>query len=144
MMHYNTTEPEELKHWSFSETEFDPLALAKCESIMSLGNGYMGLRSAAEESYIGEKRNLFINGTFNKFDQYEVTELPNAADITRLDIRIDGVRFSLERGEVREYRRLLNLRDAELVRGFVWEYQGSGSDLNSAAMFRLLTSMKLA
>lgn len=43
---------------------------------MCLGNGYMDLRSATEERYLGETRNLLINGTFNKFDAGQVTELP--------------------------------------------------------------------
>ncbi|MDU5950944.1 MAG: glycoside hydrolase family 65 protein, partial [Paenibacillus macerans] len=79
MLNYNPASTEELRNWTFSETEFDPLALGKCEAVMSLGNGYMGLRSATEEPYIGEKRNLFVNGTFNKFAEFEVSELPNAA-----------------------------------------------------------------
>ncbi|EOS58856.1 glycoside hydrolase family 65 protein [Paenibacillus barengoltzii] len=124
MLCYNPKTTEELDNWVFSEVRFDPLALGKCEAIMSLGNGYMGLRSATEESYIGEKRNLFVNGTFNKFDEFEVSELPNAADLTKLDIRIDGKPLSLETGTVTVYERRLNLRDAELVRCFVWEHDG--------------------
>ena len=95
MLNYSKRISDQLEGWVVTEEGFSSLALGKCEAIMSLGNGYMGLRSATEESYIGEKRNLFINGTFNKFDEYEVSELPNAADITRLDIRVDGKRFSL-------------------------------------------------
>ncbi|KWX87891.1 hypothetical protein AMQ83_10295, partial [Paenibacillus riograndensis] len=95
---------------------------------MALGNGYMGLRSAAEESYVGEKRNLFVNGTFNRFDELEVSELPNAADVTRMDIRIDGKCFSLDQGEVKAYSRSLNLREAELVRTFIWN-SGDGKEL---------------
>ncbi|MGZ9583364.1 glycoside hydrolase family 65 protein [Paenibacillus marinisediminis] len=121
MLNYNKKCSGELMNWAFSEDKFDPLNLAKCESVMSLGNGYMGLRSATEEPYIGEKRNVFVNGTFNKFDEFEVTELPNAADVTRMDMFIDGHRFSLENGKVEEYSRTLDLRHAELVRTFIWE-----------------------
>ncbi|RJG21990.1 glycoside hydrolase family 65 protein [Paenibacillus thiaminolyticus] len=121
MLAYDNTSRPDLTQWSFTETEFNPLAQGKCESIMSLGNGYMGLRSATEEAYIGQTRNLFVNGTFNRFDEFEVTELPNAADVTRLDIYIDGERFSLDTGKTAEYARSLNMRDAELTRSFVWE-----------------------
>jgi hypothetical glycosyl hydrolase len=121
MLNYNKTLPNQLTNWAFSETAFEPLLLGKCESIMSLGNGYMGLRSVTEEPYIGETRNLFVNGTFNKFDENEVTELPNAADVTRFDMLVDGRRFSLETGKVEEYSRTLDLRHAELIRSFVWE-----------------------
>lgn len=121
MLAYDNTSRPDLTQWSFTETEFNPLAQGKCESIMSLGNGYMGLRSATEEAYIGQTRNLFVNGTFNRFDEFEVTELPNAADVTRMDIYIDGERFSLDTGQTAEYARSLNMRDAELTRSFVWE-----------------------
>ncbi|MFF2909793.1 glycoside hydrolase family 65 protein [Paenibacillus sp. NPDC057934] len=128
MLNYNKTLPDGAPGWVVSEDQFSSLALAKCEAVMSLGNGYMGLRSAAEESYVGEKRNLFVNGTFNRFDELEVSELPNAADLTKLDIRIDGKRFTLEQGEVKTYSRSLNLRDAELVRTFIWN-NGEGKEL---------------
>ncbi|MEN0660938.1 hypothetical protein NST11_16505 [Caldifermentibacillus hisashii] len=58
----------EFEKWIISETAFSPDKLGKCESIMYLGNGYMGLRSATEEPYLKEVRNLFVNGTFNKFN----------------------------------------------------------------------------
>lgn len=107
-------------NWILGEKVFSPLHLGKTETVMLLGNGYMGLRSANEEPYLSERRNLFINGTFNKADQNEVTELPNAADATRLDILIDGERFSLEFGEPENYRKQLNIKDAELIRSFNW------------------------
>lgn len=106
--------------WIVADTAFSPDHLGKSEAVMVLGNGYMGLRSANEEPYLGERRNLFINGTFNQADPNEVTELPNAADTTQLDIRIDGERFSLEFGEVEQYSKQLNLNEAELMRSFKW------------------------
>jgi hypothetical glycosyl hydrolase len=110
----------EFENWVVSETAFSSDFLGKCEAIMSLGNGYMGMRSATEEPYIQEKRNWFVNGTFNKAQANEVTELPNLADVTRIDIRVDGERFSLEFGETENYIRQLNLKTAELTRSFVW------------------------
>lgn len=110
----------EFAKWIVADTAFSSDHLGKSEAVMVLGNGYMGLRSANEEPYLGEQRNLFINGTFNQADPNEVTELPNAADMTQLDIRIDGERFSLEFGETEEYAKQLNLNEAELVRSFIW------------------------
>lgn len=119
MMDYSLGKGE-FENWSISDTSFSPDTLGKSESIMYLGNGYMGLRSASEEPYLKEVRNTFVNGTFNKFSKEEVTELPNIADVTRLDIRIDGERFSLEFGETTEYVKQLNLKTAELVRTVNW------------------------
>lgn len=39
-----------------STTGFDPTALGKVEANFCLGNGYLGLRSATEEKYLGESR----------------------------------------------------------------------------------------
>ena len=110
----------ELSNWLVAETQFSSKTLGKVEAAMCLGNGYMGLRSATEEHYPGETRDLLVAGTFNKFDDNEVTELPNAADVTQFDIKIDGDQFSLDFGSVREYVRYLNLKHAELVRELKW------------------------
>lgn len=110
----------EYKNWIIADVDFSSDLLGKSEAIMYLGNGYMGLRSATEEPYIKETRNLFVNGTFNKAEKNEVTELPNLADFTRIDIRIDGERFSLEFGKTKGYIKQLNLKTAELTRSFNW------------------------
>lgn len=107
--------------WIVRETAFDSNLQGKCEAIMSLGNGYLGLRSATEEPYLNQVRNLFVAGTFNKFDEEEVTELPNAADLTEIKLVLDGESFSLEQGKVVDYRRDLNLRTGELEREVLWD-----------------------
>ena len=102
--------------WILREDSFDAEHLGKCEAVMSLGNGYLGLRSATEEKYLGETRDLLINGTFNKFDPSAVTELPNVADMTAMEIRINNERFTLEQGTIDSYNRELNIQSAELKR----------------------------
>lgn len=109
-----------ISQWVIREDTFDSEKLGKCEAIMSLGNGYMGLRSATEEHYMNETRGLFVAGTFNKFDETEVTELPNAADVTAIDLFVNGERFSLSDGTVEDYTRELNIRSGELKRSVVW------------------------
>lgn len=125
--------------WKIVERAFDPERLGKCESIMCQGNGYLGLRNATDEFNAGEQRNLFVAGTFNKFDDNEVTELPNAADVTRLSIRLDGVLFNLQYGKTIEYSRELCLRNGEVVRHVVWE---SPKGLRYRLEFRRIVSMK--
>ncbi|MBE9914708.1 glycoside hydrolase family 65 protein [Paenibacillus donghaensis] len=124
--------------WVISETAFDARYLAKFETIFSQGNGYMGLRAATEESYAGERRNLFVAGTFNRFANQEVTELPNAADMLQLDIRLNGIPFHLEKGMIHSYRRELDLRQGELRRDIVWE-DGQGAQFKLC--FRRFVSM---
>ena len=111
---------DRIRDWILAEDSFDADRLGKCEAVMSLGNGYMGLRSATEERYVNETRNLLVAGTFNRFDEQEVTELPNAADLTALELWIDGERLTLERGSHSDYIRELNIRTGELRRSFTW------------------------
>ncbi|WP_042273266.1 glycoside hydrolase family 65 protein [[Clostridium] dakarense] len=124
LMKYDLGHGQE-KNWIVSENDFNSLFLGKGESIMCLGNGYLGLRSATEEKYVGETRDMLIAGTFNKFDG-EVTELPNAADLTEITIFINGERFSLLQGEIKNYSRNLNLKTGELNRNFIWSNKDFG------------------
>ncbi len=109
-----------LENWIVTEEVFDKRYLGKCEAIMSQGNGYMGIRAATEETYIGEVRNTFVGATFNRFDESEVTELPNAADLIQMEIELNGHILNLDSGIVKGYSRDLNLRSGELTRSFVW------------------------
>ena len=112
---------DKIDQWILREDSFDPEHLGKCEAVMSLGNGYLGLRSALEERYLGECRDLLVNGTFDRFDgENEVTELPNIADVTAVELWINGVRFSLNQGSCQNYSRELNIRTGELTRSVIW------------------------
>jgi len=111
----------EERNWIVSETSFHSETLGKCESVMALGNGYLGVRSSLEEYYPRQTRNLFVAGTFNKCDANEPTELPNAADVVEMQIMLNGVRFSLDKGKIHAYRRDLRLKTGELVRNVLWE-----------------------
>lgn len=111
----------EYKNWNVTETRFDPESLGKAEAVFSLGNGYMGLRSTTEESYSKEVRGHFIAGTFNKFlGDKEVTELPNAADMTGMTFILNDSPFQLTDGEILDFERTLNLKDAEVTRKIHW------------------------
>ncbi len=110
-----------LENWLVEESAFDERYLGKCEAIFCQGNGYIGVRSALEEEYVGETRNLFVTGTFNKFDENEVTELPNMPDMTKMVIMVDGRRFSMTDGKLHHYSRILNLKNGEVVRQTEWE-----------------------
>lgn len=125
--------------WQLGENRFDSKFLGKCEAALCQGNGYLGIRSATEEHYLGEKRDFFVAGTFNKFDENEVTELPNAADVLNMDMEFNGQGFSLERGTIRDYERFLNFRTGELTRKVTW-VSPAGDEL--ALTFRRIVSMK--
>ena len=109
------------KNWIIKEQIFDREKLGKCEAIFCQGNGYIGQRAALEEKYTGECRDLFVTGTFDKFDEGEVTELPNLADFTNLKIECDGETFSMDAGKVLAYGRELDLATGVVSRKVQWE-----------------------
>lgn len=106
--------------WVVAEDAFNAGHIAKCESIFAQGNGYINLRNALEENYVGQRRGAFITGTFNKALPDEVTELPNLPDVTELRLTVNGERFSMETGTTENYCRKLDLRTGETERTLVW------------------------
>ena len=56
----------------------------------------------------------------NRFSEEEVTELPNAADVTNIELTLDGERFDLTQGIILGYRRSLNIRTGLLSREVRW------------------------
>ena len=119
MMKYDLGK-NEFKNWIVSEIKFEEKYIGKTEAIFALGNGYIGLRSANEERYLNEKRDLFISGTFNKANKNEVTELPNVADVTEIEIFINGKHLMLNASNNKENVKYLNLKTGELNRTFVY------------------------
>lgn len=137
-MRYDFAEKEK-NGWFICEDTFDSTQLGKCESIFYLGNGYMGVRSAAEEKYPQEMRGMFVSGTFNKFDKKEVTELPNLPDVIQMDIYLDEEKLDLSHMKFEGYERVLNMKEGELVRTFVVTTQ-KGKKV--VFKFRRVVSMK--
>ncbi len=129
---------DKYKNWIVAETDFIPENSGKFETIFSLGNGYMGLRSATEERYSGEVRGCYVAGLFDKFPG-EVTELPNIPDWTNIGIKLDGEIFSLFRGKILSCQRHLNIRDGEVVRNIEWM---SPSGKKTQLIFRRFVSMR--
>lgn len=130
--------------WTVEETAFNPRFLAKGESTLAQGNGYMNLRCAQEESYVGQRRGAFITGTFNKALPDEVTELPNLPDVTELFLAVNGERFAMDRGEWSDYSRALDLRTGEVVRRLRWTSPGGDAVELRFRRFVSLTEEHLA
>lgn len=137
MINYDVHVPG-FENWVIEEESFNDAVLGKTESIMVQGNGYIGLRASNEELYPQTKRGMFINGTFNKTLEEEVTELPNAADLLNLSIKIDGKLFNLSHGEIEKYKKQLNLKNGELTRTFNWKF----NDIKLKFNFKRLVSIE--
>lgn len=110
------------ENWLVAETAFELDHQGKCEAIFCAGNGYLGQRAAFEERYVGQTRDLMVTGTFNKFDEDEVTELPNLPDVTNLEFRVDGVRFAMDAANTKDYLRVMDFQTGECKRTLTWTH----------------------
>jgi len=98
------------ENFIIAESEFNSKNLGKCESIMYLGNGYMGVRNTMEEDYLYQKRACYVAGMFNKSEENEVAELPNAPDVLGMKLFFDDDELDLNQMTILDYSRTLNLR----------------------------------
>ncbi len=105
--------------WTITETEFDPAHLHHQETVFTLGNGYLGTRGAFEEGYPGARPATLIHGVFDDAPIVH-TELVNAPDWLPVILLVNGERFSMDRGEVLDYERTLDLRRGLLTRQVRW------------------------
>ena len=106
--------------WVICDNAFDPEKLHHKETIFTIGNGYLSTRGAFEEGYIGDGRATFVHGVFD-YAPIVMTELANAPDWLPFNIYLNGERFSLETGNLKNFQQNLDLRNGVLTRQVVWE-----------------------
>jgi beta-phosphoglucomutase len=105
--------------WIVNETEFDRAHLSHQETVFTVGNGYLGTRGAFEEGYPGAWPATFVHGVFDAVP-IAYSELANCPDWLPLVVLVEGERFGLDRGEVLNYARWLDLRRGLLCRDTRW------------------------
>jgi len=115
--------------WSIIEEGFKPEVNLVSESLMSLGNGFMGLRGNFEETYTGETlQGTYVGGVYypdktrvgwwkNGYPEYFAKVLNNVNWIG-LHIKINDQILDLNKCEVSEYKRELNMQVGVLTRTF--------------------------
>ncbi|MFD1849353.1 glycoside hydrolase family 65 protein [Oceanobacillus bengalensis] len=128
--------------WKITKSELDHHHLLINESLLSLGNGYLGVRGNFEEGY--KEGEQSIRGTYiNAFhDETEISygeklygfpdkqqKLLNVIDAQGVAIYLDGERFSLFDGEVVEFARHLYLDKGYAERVIRWK-SPSGKEAN--------------
>lgn len=107
------------RNWLISETTFDPDRLHHQETVFTIGNGYLGTRGAFEEGYPGARPATLIHGLFDDAPIVH-TELANAPDWLPFVLLVSGERFGMERGELLDYERTLDMRRGLLTRRVRW------------------------
>ena len=105
--------------WTVIESQFDAAKLRARETVFTIGNGYLGTRGSFEEGYPKALPTTLISGLYDDMPLV-YTELANCPDWLSMVVTIDGERFGLDRGEILDYDRQLDLRHGVLRRSVRW------------------------
>ncbi len=125
--------------WLVIENGFDPKRQRNSESIFTLANEHMCVRGYFEEGYSGDS---LLGSYFNQLYDYRDLKypmtmngfvdkggcVPNAVDWLYTRIELDGELLDLANSTFSDFRRVTNMKDATLTRGFVWHTK-SGKQL---------------
>lgn len=116
--------------WRLIERNFTDRYLARVETLLSLSNGYLGMRGTHDEGRPVVERGTFING-FHETWPIEHAEdafgfastgqtILNVPDARTFHLYVDDEPLYLPTAELREYRRVLDMRDGTVTRELVW------------------------
>ena len=113
--------------WKVMEKAWKPEHMRLAESLMSLGNGYMGMRGNFEEDYSGDShRGTYLGGVWfpdrtrvgwwkNGYPQY-FGKVINAVNLIGLHVKVNGEVLDLNRMTVWDYQREVDMRTGVLHR----------------------------
>ncbi|MBN9175242.1 MAG: glycoside hydrolase family 65 protein [Microbacterium sp.] len=116
--------------WRLVETSFDIDSAGVTETLFAVGNGYLGLRGNHPEGRHAQEQGTFINGFHETFpirhaeQAYGFAEVGqtiiNAPDAKVMRVYVDDEPLSLDVADMREYSRVLDMRDGVLRRHILW------------------------
>jgi alpha,alpha-trehalose phosphorylase len=117
--------------WNLVESGFHPEFLAQLETIMALGNGYLGMRGCPEEGGPVSENGVFINGFYETkpiFYPEEAYGFPktgqtilSVTDGKIIKLFVDDEPFWLSSAALLRYDRRLNMKSGTLDREIIWE-----------------------
>lgn len=113
-----------MKPVTLTEPTFCPHSLNKFASLMTIGNGYMGIRASHEEAYTLQTRGMYLAGLYHRAGKSEINELVNLPDVVGVEIVLNGEIFSLTSGVIESWHRELDFSSGELRRTLTWQAPG--------------------
>jgi maltose phosphorylase len=121
-----------LDPWNIIEEGFDPHNHEISESVFSIGNGYMGQRANFEEDYSGSTlQGSYMAGVYypdktrvgwwkNGYPEYFAKVL-NCTNWIGIHVTIEGQPLDLATCNVKDFIRVLNMKEGTLSRSFIAE-----------------------
>jgi alpha,alpha-trehalose phosphorylase len=135
MLHHARVKPPAQDYppdpWSMIEKSFRPEFIAQMETVLALGNGYLGMRGGPEEGGPCVQNGTFVNGFYESWPIVYPEEafgfartgqtMLNVTDSKIIELFVDDEPFRLGNSNVRHYNRRLNMKCGTLDRELVWE-----------------------
>ncbi len=135
MIHHERLRPPAADYppdeWAVIEKRYHPEFLAQLETMMALGNGYLGMRGCPEEGAPVAENSTLINGFYeNRPIEYDETAygfaktgqtICNVADGKIIKLFVDDEPFLIPDADILSYDRRLNMKSGTLDREIVWE-----------------------
>src|SRR5262250_2733185 len=117
--------------WNVIEKGFNPEFLAQLETMMALGNGYLGMRGCPEEGGPNAENSTLINGFYETHpivygeEAYGFAKtgqtICNVTDSKIIKLFVDDEPFWLPDANLLSYDRRLNMKSGTLDREILWE-----------------------
>ena len=117
--------------WHLIEKSFHPEFLAQMETVLALGNGYLGMRGSPEEGGPNAENGTFINGFYETRpivygeEAYGFAKtgqtIVNVTDSKIIKLFVDDEPFWLPNARLLRYDRRVNMRSGTLDREILWE-----------------------
>src|SRR6516225_6014924 len=117
--------------WNIIEKGFHPEFLAQLETMLALGNGYVGMRGCPEEGGPNAENSTLINGFYETRpivypeDAYGFAKtgqtIVSVTDSKIIKLFVDDEPFWLPNANLLSYDRRLNLKSGTLDREILWE-----------------------
>jgi len=117
--------------WNIIEKGFHPEFLAQLETMLAVGNGYLGMRGGPEEGGPNAENGTFINGFYETRpivygeEAYGFAKtgqtIVNVTDSKIIKLFVDDEPFWLPNAHCLRYDRRLNMKSGTLDREILWE-----------------------
>jgi alpha,alpha-trehalose phosphorylase len=135
MLHHERLRPPSHDYpadeWNVIEKAFCPEFLAQLETMLALGNGYLGMRGCPEEGGPNAETATLINGFYETWpivygeEAYGFAKtgqtICNVTDSKIIKLFVDDEPFWLPNANLLSYDRRLNMKSGTLDREILWE-----------------------
>jgi kojibiose phosphorylase len=108
------------QEWLIAEESYELQKIPIHETLFTLANGYVGVRGSLEQGSQNNLRTTYFAGVFDATVDF-FTELANAPCWIGIKIIADKEAIDLEKGELLEYRRVLDMKKGILTQVFRWK-----------------------